>query len=292
MPRAKRKTGTRKSSILQRHQRQAKNARLTTALRRFGISTGLAIFFMWAGAWLYLSGSVARAEAALVQSFYKVSAAHGFAVQDVLVEGRKNADPDVLLGLLDIERGDPVFAFDPAKARQNIERVAWIESVRVERRLPGVIYVALTERQPFALWQNQGKLRLIDSHGVVISDVEKEMARFRNLPLIVGEGAPEQARALFDLMNAEPAITERLEAAIYVGERRWDLKMKNSVSVRLPEADLALALRRLADAQERDSLLDKDVESIDLREENRIIIGVKSGAVQDYKASFRTGSAI
>lgn len=247
---------------------------------------------MWAGAWLYLSGSAGRLQESAQQAFQQASAAHGFAVSDVLVEGRKNADPEVLLGLLGVERGDPIFSFDPDTAREKLEQVAWIESARVQRRLPGLVYVSITERQPFALWQHQGKLRLIDSKGTVITDVAKEMARFDSLPLIVGDGAPGQAGALFDLVNAEPLITERLAAAIYVGGRRWDLRLKNRAEVKLPEGDIALALRRLADAQERDGLLEKEVQAIDLREQGRIIVQTRPGAVQEYKASFKAGSAI
>ena len=292
MSRSRQKTGTRKSTVLKRHRRQAKNARLIASLRRFGIATGLIVFFMWAGTWLYLSGSIERGREAFVNSFQGIAASHGFAVHDVLVEGRRNADPELLLGILNIERGDPIFAFDPARAKKDLEKVSWIDHARVERRLPDTVYVSLRERQPFALWQNRGKLHLIDERGTVITDLAKEMARFRALPLVVGEGAPEHAAALFDLMTAEPVIAERLEAAIFVGDRRWDLKLKNKVTVRLPEDDLALALRRLAEAQERDDLLDKDVDSIDLREQNRIIVRTRPGAVQDYKASYKTGSAI
>ncbi len=247
---------------------------------------------MWAGAWLYFSGTFGRGRDTLVHSFQQIASSNGFAVQDILVEGRRNADPNVLLGLLNIERGDPIFSFDLVSAQKNLEKISWIEEARVERRLPGTIYVSIRERRPFALWQNQGKLRLIDEKGVVITDIAKEMAQFRTLPLVVGDGAPDHASALFALVNAEPMIVERLESSIYVGNRRWDMKLKNNITVRLPENDTALALRRLAEAEERDGLLDKNIDSIDLREQGRIVVRTKPGAVQDYKASYKTGSAI
>lgn len=239
-----------------------------------------------------MSGAAARMGVSIQNSFYEVSANHGFIVHDVLVEGRQNADPHILLGLLNVDRGDPIFAFDPRVAQAQLQKESWIESVRVERRLPGLIYVALKEREPFALWQNQGKLRLIDSKGIVITDVVSEMAKFQHLPLVVGDGAQMAALGLFNLMRAEPALMQRIEAATYVGERRWDLKLKNKIAVRLPEDDLALALRRLGEAQETDRLLDKELESIDLREDGRLVVRTRPGAVQDYQASFKAGSAI
>lgn len=239
-----------------------------------------------------MSGAAGRMGVTLQNSFFEITANHGFIVHDVLVEGRKNADPQVLLGLLNVDRGDPIFAFDPRAAQAQLQMESWIESVRVERRLPGLVYVTLTEREPFALWQNQGKLRMIDPKGVIITDVVSEMAKFQTLPLVVGDGAQMAAFGLFNLMRAEPALMQRIEAATYVGERRWDLKLKNNIAVRLPENDLALALRRLAEAQESDLLLDKDLESIDLREEGRLVVRTRPGAVQDYQASYKPGSAI
>ena len=250
------------------------------------------VLALWAGGWFVLSGAAARTGVAMQDSFYDISAAHGFIVHDVLVEGRVNADPQVLLGLLNVDRGDPIFAFDPRAAQAQLQMDPWIESVRVERRLPGLIYVALKEREPFALWQSQGKLRLIDPKGVVITDIVSEMAKFQTLPLVVGEGAQMAAYGLFTLMRAEPALMQRVEAATYVGERRWDLKLKNNIAVRLPENDLALALRRLAEAQETDRLLDKALELIDLREEGRLVVRTRPGMAQDYQASFKPGSAI
>ena len=248
---------------------------------------------VWAGAWLYWSGAFGRMGESVTEKFYAVTAENGFIVQDVLVKGRKNADPEVLLGLLNVERGTPIFAFNPDSAREQLERVTWIESARVERRLPGIIYVSIRERKPFALWQTEGKIRLIDSKGVVVSDVPAEMAKFSDLPLVVGDGAQTQAESLMSLVQSEPLIREQLDAAVLVGGRRWDMKLKTGTQVRLPDGDVALALRRLAEAQETDRLMDRaDIDSIDLTTEGRIVLKTRPGAVQDYKASFKAGSSI
>ena len=55
--------------------------------------------------------------------------------------------------------------------------------------------------------------------------------------------------------------------------------------MKLPEDDVALALRRLSKAQEDDNLLDKELISIDLRDPMRMIIRTRPGAVHEYKSS-------
>lgn len=236
------------------------------------------------GAWLSLSGTLDRTQQRTQNKIYDMLADAGFRVNNILVEGRYETDPDVLRAIINLNRGDPIFAFDPAETREMIERLSWVREAHVERRLPDTIYVGIVERQPIALWQHKNKLRVIDAEGVTLTD--KLSANQKTLPIVVGEYANEQAYDLLVMLEAEPEIRELLEAAIWVGDRRWDLTLKNKISVRLPEMDIGLALSRLAKAQAQDKILDKDLNVIDLRETDRITVRTRPGTVQEYKASF------
>ncbi len=206
-------------------------------------------------------------------------------MQNILVEGRINSDADVLKALINIERGDPIFAFDPKDAKSLIERIAWVKEAHVERRLPGTIYIGLVERKPVALWQNKKKIRVIDSEGVTLTD--RRIEPFKDLIILVGESAPQHAPDLLAFLAVEPLINDKIEAAIWIGERRWDLKLKNGIKVKLPENDMGLALRRLAKAQAEDGLLEKDLIVVDMREADRITVRTRPGAVKEYKAGLK-----
>ena len=241
-------------------------------------------------AWFWLSDMPQKLTHMAQTRLQQFAAVQGFAVQSILVEGRENTDPDVLRALVNIERGDSIFAFDPMEVKELIERISWVREAHVERRLPDTVYIGLVERKPLALWQNKGKIRLIDVDGVTLADSKLE--KFAGLVILVGEDAPKHAPELLRLLHVEPVLKDRVEAATWVGERRWDLKTKNGISVKMPEGDLGLALHRLAKAQEEDGLLDKDIESVDLREPDRITIRTRPGAVKEYKAGFVTGNNI
>lgn len=206
-------------------------------------------------------------------------------MQDILVEGRIHSDPDVLRAIINIERGDPIFAFDPDDAKDLIERIAWVKEAHVERRLPDTIYIGLIEREPMALWQNKGKVRVVDSEGVTLTD--HKFDGLTELIILVGENAPDHAHEMLTLLAAEPVIREQVEAATYVGDRRWDLKLKNEMIVKLPEDDMGLALRQLAQAAEDDHLLEKDLTVIDLRQQGRMTVRTRPGAVEEYKAGLK-----
>ncbi len=215
---------------------------------------------------------------------YDMAAGAGFYVDEILVEGRIHADADVIRAIVNLDKGDPIFAFDPARTKQMIEKISWVRDAHIERRLPRTIYVGLLEREPVALWQHQQRIRVIDPDGVVLTD--KGLERFADLIILTGAEAPQHARALFALLTAEPDILPHVEAAAMVGARRWDLRMKNGVTVKLPAQDAGLALRYLARAQESDDILNKDLEMIDMRVPERITVRTRPGAVSEYKASF------
>ena len=130
-------------------------------------------------------------------------------------------------------------------ARQRIETLSWVEHATVERRLPGTVVVFLQERRPFAIWQNQGKFVLIDRSGQVVAN--QNVAEFRQLPLVVGPGAPAAAAALLDALTDRPELQKRVVAAVRVGERRWNLRLNNGADVLLPEGH-EVAGARSADA--------------------------------------------
>jgi cell division protein FtsQ len=105
--------------------------------------------------------------------------------------------------------------------------------------------------------------------------------------ILVGEEAPTQAKDLVAMISAEDNLKIRVESAKWIGGRRWDLYLKNGVSVKLPEDDLGQAVRRLANAQGEANLMDRKIQSIDLRDPLRIVVQTAPGAVEEYQASYQ-----
>ncbi len=200
----------------------------------------------------------------------------GFAVNEILVMGRKEISEDELLSHLGIRAGTPIFAVDLEGAQHLLHQISWVEEVRVSRRLPDKIIVTLKERAPAALWQYKKKISLIDSKGVVIRD--HDLDAYAQLPLVVGEDAPAHVNELVRLMTAEPALADMMNSAIRVGKRRWDLRLKNGITIRLPENNVELALSRLIRSAREDGLLDKDIAVIDLRLPEKLTVTPKSAA--------------
>jgi cell division protein FtsQ len=191
-------------------------------------------------------------------------------VATIEFHGQSNTPEALLHTALGVSKGDPILGFSVEGARQRIEALSWIEHVAVERRLPDTIYVDITERRPYAIWQNQGKFQLIDRNGEVVTN--EDVATFSDLPLVVGLGAPAHAADMLTALAAFPDIKSRVAAIVRVGERRWNLQLKNQMTVMLPEGHEAASLARLNELQAQQQLLDRKLLFVDMRLPDRLAV--------------------
>jgi cell division protein FtsQ len=71
-----------------------------------------------------------------------------------------------------------------------------------------------------------------------------------------------------------------VHACVLVGERRWNLRLKNGIDVRLPESDIAPALERLVALDRAKNLITRDIVAIDLRLADRVTVRLSDAAAQ------------
>ena len=213
----------------------------------------------------------------------------GMRVAHILTPGRENTPEDLLHAAIGVNLGDPILGFSVEAARKNVESLNWVEQATVERRLPDTIVVALVERRPFAIWQNQKKYQLIDKSGQLVAN--QDVALFKDkLPLVVGPGAPTSAATLLKALDKYPALGGRVLASVRVGERRWDLRLKNGIDVMLPEGHETEALDRLMQLQQDHALMDRPLVNIDLRLPDRLVVRPRpDAAVTQSGASLPLG---
>ena len=243
-------------------------------LGRFGL-LGIAAL---GAAGLWFSGAVERAGVAVGDTVTGLTAASGLTVQEVLLSGRESATPETVLAATGLQRGMPILAVDLEDVRQKVEGLGWVAEAQVERQLPDTIRITIVERAPFARWQMDGRVVLIDRTGHVLQRGDPE--GHRNLRRVVGAGAAKHAAALFALIDSEPVLAQRFANAIRVRDRRWDVEFDNGVIAQLPEDDAATAWRRLADLERGKRILARDLTTLDLRQMDRLVVRLTPEAVQ------------
>jgi len=189
-------------------------------------------------------------------------AAIGLNLQHVRLEGVSDAAAPDIQRVLDMKRGDPLALMDLTAVQKSVESVGWVRQASVRRQLPGLLVITVVERPRLAVWQYKGKSVVVDDQGQIIP--EARAPNFLNLPLVVGEGANEQAAAILELMNARPGLAQKTYALVRVDTRRWDIHLKNGTIVKLPALNQDDAMARLDVLIAERRVLDQGFAEIDL----------------------------
>ena len=220
--------------------------------------------------WLWYDGTLARTGRAVVARLWAVGGRQGLALENVDVVGRQRQSAASILAALGVQRGTPMLEIDLAAVQARLQALPWVRSADVERQLPDTLFIRLTEREPFAFWQHNGALSLIDRDGTVIPN--DSLAQFAPRIVLVGDDAPAQAATLLDMLVTEPALAPRVNAAVLYGSGRWTLRFDTGVEVALPENGAPAAWHRLAGLEAQDHILERKIAAIDLRLPDRMVV--------------------
>ncbi len=225
--------------------------------------------------WFLNSSFYAEKKESLIFFAQNMALSADLRLKEVYVRGRVKTDEKALLDALKTERGMPIIAVDLPQIRESVQRLPWVKTVHIERRLPHVLYVRLTERTPIAVWQNKGEYRPVDSDG---QPIEVPVKKLNGLPLVLGSDAPEKTPELLAFLAQEPKLMKRVKAAVRKSRRRWDIVLddiEKGITVRLPEKDPASAWGRLANLDRTQQLLSRDITLVDLCQPDKLIVRPK-----------------
>ncbi|MBN9316570.1 MAG: FtsQ-type POTRA domain-containing protein [Devosia sp.] len=204
-------------------------------------------------------GSVAATAYRFVQGEF---AEVGFGIDSIEITGQTLTDDNDIITLLTLGAGNSTLTFDAQKAQARLEWLRAVKSATVRKVYPDRVIVSIVEKVPVARWRVGDTTWLIDEAGKKIGT---DIASYTDLPLVIGEGAADDAVVMVRILDRHEALKNDLAALSRIGDRRWDLIYRNGLRVQLPESGVAQALDRLEMYEKDYALLDRDVTLIDLR---------------------------
>lgn len=224
----------------------------------------LFILFFW------YNGTFTRTWNSFTFFFSQKTSVYGLTLKNTLIKGRSKTTLKEIFDALKISPSDPLLNLDLDSSYTSLKQLPWVKDVVIERRWPDTLYITLNERKPLALWQHNQKIHLIDQEGVEIPvpPIETHM----NLPLVIGEGAPLFTQQLLDALNQTPTLKKLVTAAIRVGNRRWNLKLQNNLTILLPEDNLVQSLASLERLEKEMHIFEKAKTTIDLRVPKKMVL--------------------
>lgn len=220
-------------------------------------------------------GRLARAETMFQHSAAGKLARLGFRIDQVDVEGASPLAKADILRAARLAANAPILDLDLDGLRRQVEAVGWVKSARVVRLLPDTVVITIAERRPMAVWQHEGRTRVIDDTGHPIN--EADPMRYADLPLVVGEGANGSAGQILALLRPRQPLMQRLEALVRVDDRRWDIRLVDGGLIQLPAKDEESALIQLDQLDQKARILELGFARIDLRDPEMVAVRPRDG---------------
>jgi cell division protein FtsQ len=230
-------------------------------------------------------GHVEELSAAMSDSRNALANSVGFRITAVAINGRKQLTQDEVLAIGGVNGRSSLLFLDAAAVRERLKANPWIADATVLKLYPGHLQIDLVERTAFALWQRDGRLSVIADDGAVLEPYVSP--RFLSLPLVVGKGADTHARDFLALLSRYPQVSSVTKAAIFVGERRWNLRLKDGLDIRLPELDVGNALATLSRLDKEDHLFSRDIVAVDMRLPDRLTVQLSDDAAKAREELFK-----
>jgi cell division protein FtsQ len=227
------------------------------------------------GWWLWREGVIEETQRYVSDSLYQATVDIGLIIDEVVLEGRQQVALEDIQTVTNRVIDEPILHVSLDEIQADLEAMQYIKSANVRRQLPNMLHITIQERRPIALWQYQKLFTLVDADGVLLESydpIANKDSRYGELLLVVGKDAPQHTRTLINLLVGEPELAKKVQTAIRIGGRRWDIRMQGNVNIMLPEEHPEKAWSKLAKMHREHKLLDKDVISVDLRIPDRMFI--------------------
>jgi cell division protein FtsQ len=220
------------------------------------------------------------------------------ALVDQVAEIRREIEdrPEFRINVLSIEGASPTvteevratlalnlpvssFDLDLAELRSRVEALPAVASASVRNAGGGSLTVEVVERVPALIWQARDGTSLIDAEGNFIAALSARQPE-APLPMIAGEAADRAVAEALDLIEAAHPLGDRLLGLVRMGERRWDVVLRDGPRILLPAEAPRAALDRVLLLHDVQEILDRDLLRIDLRNPGQLTVQLTPDAME------------
>jgi cell division protein FtsQ len=200
----------------------------------------------------------------IINAYHEIPKKMAFTVSEINVEGLERLSYEEIAHLIDFNVGDNLFAIDLNEVKNKLETYPWVANAVVERELPASIRIIIEEERPKAVFIENNQRFFVNDSGKIIEKIT-DVPTGESYIYLMGEEANLTYSEILDQVYESEAIYQRIEGLVKVGQRRWDLKLKNNITLKLPQNNIIQCLSKFSKVIDDNIDFFKGGTTIDLR---------------------------
>ncbi len=186
----------------------------------------------------------------------------------------RRVDQSEIIKILDKYLGKSIFLIPLKNISNEITDLNWVKSVNLSKDLKSKITVQILEYEPLGLYVFNNKIYYFSKEGRII---EQSLKNDEEFIMFSGKNVLSHAVEFLNIIRSmQSSKLNNIEEAIFINDRRWNLKLSNQILVLLSEKNIKFSLKNyiklVNQLKESETLL---IKSIDLRNQKKAIINFK-----------------
>jgi cell division protein FtsQ len=161
-------------------------------------------------------------------------------IKHIVISGIEHITEEKIREIIGCTEGDISLEVDIFTVKKQLEQHPWVARASVRRDGMEAIIIAIEEEVPQALFEEKGRWFLINHQGRKLEEIDP-MSR-RDLVQIMGVAANLRFAEVLHHMMPKAEVYKQIESLRLIDERRWDVKLKNGLLLKLPADDVEKAL--------------------------------------------------
>ena len=195
---------------------------------------------------------------------------YNYLLKNVIINKLNNIESLTVKNLFSDYFNNSIFLVPIKNISYKISLINWVDDVIIKNDFKNTIKVTIIEKKPAGIYIGNNNL-LFDNNSKVIDFISINNDNYSELIKFKGKNSLINANTLLDFIPK--SLVNSVSEAIFVGERRWDIILKNGLYLKLSENNISESFVNFNEIYKNisnDEL--KNIESIDLRMQNKAIL--------------------
>ncbi len=197
-----------------------------------------------------------------------------YSLSVVNINGLNNINEDEILNLIKPYKGSSIFLIPIKKIANKISQNNWVKSINIQSNYKDTIEINIDESKPIGIYTTGIQNILFSDDLKILENIANNEKRFSALIKFEGKNSLHESIKLIDSFPDD--FIQYVDKAFLINQRRWNLELKNSILLKLPENNIKEALenyKKIYINFSNEELI--EIESIDLRMKKKIILKYK-----------------